>query len=58
MRTASIIAMMMQHAPLKRRYTCTRLHGAILQRAVIFIQVAVTTSMGRAVSSLLKGLKC
>jgi hypothetical protein len=29
MRTASIIALMMQHAPLKRRYTCTRLHGAI-----------------------------
>jgi hypothetical protein len=32
-----------QYAPLKRRATSTRLHGAISQRVVIFILTAVRT---------------
>jgi hypothetical protein len=45
-RTASIkilIALIMEYAPLKRRSTSTRLHGAISQKAVIFTLAAART---------------
>jgi hypothetical protein len=43
MRTASIIALVMEYVPLKRRSTSARLHGAISKKAVIFILSAVRT---------------